>query len=365
MTVFGAGTVPRDRRVTIATMLVAQALHAAKAAAPLLVLSCTVATAAAVTLHGAGATFPAPLYEAWGTAYALTSGVEVVYDAVGSGLGIERLRSGQVDFGASDAPLSAQELRSGGLLEFPVVVGGVVPVVNITGIPSGRLKLTGRVLADIYLGSIRRWNDAAIAELNPDITLPSAHITVVHRSDASGSSLLWTDYLSRSSETWRSRVGVGLTPRWPRGVAASGNEGVASYVERTRFALGYVEFYYARRHGLSDAALRNHEGHFVRAGPDAFRAAAQAVHWTAVESMGQLPTDAPGSESWPITGASFILVGQSASAREVLRFFHWALHEGTPIVSRLEYVPVPQSVLDQLPHVWGAIRDREGKPVWP
>jgi phosphate transport system substrate-binding protein len=178
--------------------------------------------------------------------------------------------------------------------------------------------------------------------------------------------LLWTDYLSRSSESWRAKVGADASPRWPTGVAASGNEGVASYVERTRFSLGYVEFYYARSHGLSDAAVRNHNGRFVRAGPEAFGAAAQAASWASVESMTQLPTDAPGSGSWPITGASFVLVSsQSERTREVLRFFHWALHEGAPIVSRLEYVPVPQSVLEQLPGIWGAIHDREGKPVWP
>jgi phosphate transport system substrate-binding protein len=341
-----------------------------RVAATLLAVLCAgVASAAGVTLRGAGATFPAPLYDAWGTAYALQSGVEVAYEAVGSGRGLDRLRAGKVDFGASDAPLTADELRSEGLQQFPVVVGGVVPVMNVTGIPPGRLKMTGRVLADVYLGKIRRWNEAPIAALNPDIRLPSAHITVVHRSDSSGSSMLWTDYLSRSSERWRSEVGTSLTPKWPTGVAASGNDGVASYVERTRFALGYVEFYYARSHGLSDIAVQNRDGRFVRAGPEAFRSAANAVEWGSVESMGQLPTDAPGPESWPITGASFILVraeaGTREKTREVLRFFDWALHEGEPTVYRLEYVPVPQTVLDQFPEMWRAIRDREGEPVWP
>jgi len=344
-------------------------LHRGKAATLLMVLCCGAVSATGVTLRGAGATFPAPLYEAWGTAYALKSGVEVVYEAVGSGQGLDRLRAGKVDFGASDAPLTAQELRSEGLVQFPVVVGGVVPIMNVTGIPPGRLRITGHVLADVYLGKIRKWNEAPIAALNPDIKLPSANITVVHRSDPSGSSMLWTDYLSRSSERWRSEVGASLTPRWPTGVAASGNEGVASYVERTRFALGYVEFYYARSHGLSDVALRNRDGHFVRAGADTFRAAANAVEWGSIESMGQLPTDAPGPESWPITGASFILVagktGSRERMREVLRFFDWALHEGESMVHHLEYVPVPRSVLEQFPGMWRAVRDSDGKPVWP
>jgi phosphate transport system substrate-binding protein len=349
-------------------MVPRRVLQLSKSATLSTLLCCISASAAATTLRGAGATFPAPLYEAWATAYALKSGVEVVYEAVGSGRGLDRLRTGQVDFGASDAPLTAQELRSQGLVQFPVVVGGVVPILNITGIAPGRLKMTGRVLADIYLGKIRRWNEAPIAALNPEITLPSANITVVHRSDPSGSSMLWTDFLSRSSDRWGSEIDTSLAPRFPTGVAASGNEGVASYVERTRFALGYVEFYYARRHGLSDVAVRNGSGRFVRAGPDAFRAAAEAVKWDSVESMGQLPTDAPGPESWPVTGASFILVAvqtDSEKTREVLRFFDWALHEGEPIVRRLEYVPVPQSVLEQLPALWGAIRDSEGKPLWP
>jgi phosphate transport system substrate-binding protein len=229
--------------------------------------------------------------------------------------------------------------------------------------------MTGSVLADVYLGKIHRWNEAPIAGLNPGIKLPSANITVVHRSDASGSSMLWTDYLSRSNESWRSEVGASLTPRWPAGVAASGNEGVASYVERTRFALGYVEFYYARNHRLSDVAVRNRSGHFVRAGPDGFRAAAKALKWGSIDSMGQLPTDAPGPESWPITGASFILVagqtGNTEKTRELLRFFDWALREGEPTVHRLQYVPVPQSVLEQLPGMWETIRNLEGQPVWP
>jgi phosphate transport system substrate-binding protein len=294
--------------------------------------------------------------------------VRVTYDPVGSGLGLERIRNHSVDFGASDAPLTASELQSSDLVQFPVVVGGVVPVINITGIRPGELKMSGQVLAEIYLGKIRRWNDASIAALNPDIKLPSANITVVHRSDPSGSSFLWSDYLSRSSEEWRRDVGTSLTPRWPTGVAGTGNEGVASYVQRTRFAIGYVEYYFARDHRLSDIAVRNRNGVFVHAGYQTFRAAADATAWGSIGSMGQLPTDASGAHSWPITGASFILTERHARNRDtthaLLQFFDWALHQGEPVARRLEYVPIPRSALEQLPALWQSIHDARG-PVWP
>jgi len=332
-------------------------------------LGISAAAPASVRIQGAGATFPAPLYEAWAAEYGQNHDVQVIYEAVGSGRGLERIRGRQVDFGASDAPLSAIELESAGLVQFPVIVGGVVPVINITGIRPGQLRMTGAVLADIYLGRIQRWNDASIAALNPDIALPGAHITVVHRSDPSGSSLLWTDFLSRSSDLWRTAVGASLTPRWPTGIAGSGNEGVASYVQRTRFAIGYVEYYFAHDHHLSDVAVRNRSGVFVHAGHDTFRAAADAASWTSIGSMGQLPSDALGPGSWPITGASFILIDRRTPVpermHELLRFFDWALHEGEPVARRLEYVPIPKAALEQLPALWQSIRDPEGKPVWP
>lgn len=323
----------------------------------------------AAAISGAGATFPGPLYRSWAVQYRVAAGVEVRYDPLGSGLGLERVRRGEVDFGASDAPLTAAEQAGDQLLQFPVVIGGVLPVINITGIRPGEMRLTGAVLAAIYLGRVRRWNDPAIAALNPSLHLPGSNITVVHRDDASGSSLLWTSYLSQQSEEWRRRVGAGTTSAWPAGVGARGNEGVASYVQRTRYAIGYVEFYFARAHGLSDVTLRNHDGQFVRARPENFASAAAGAAWGEGEEMRQLPTDAPGALSWPVTGASFILVPRMARdatrQRAVLRFFDWALHDGARQVEQLEYTPLPQQVIDRLPALWQSLRDSAGRPVWP
>lgn len=324
---------------------------------------------AAENLHGAGATFPAPLYARWAEAYNQAQGVAVDYDAVGSGAGIDMIRKGEIDFGASDDPLPPEALAASGLLQFPVVIGGVVPVINIRGIKAGELKLSGPVLAGIYLGKIRKWNEKPIAELNPALQLPDVYITVVHRSDSSGSSMLWTKYLSQVSPAWRAQVGASLTPSWPAGVSSAGNEGVASYVQHTHFSIGYVEFAYARSHKLSDVSLRNHDGRYVRAGLETFRAAAQAGNWGAMAATQQLGADLPGPSSWPITGASFILIStapaSSARALGVMKFFDWALHHGESIARDLDYEPIPRSVLDQLPGLWRqGIRDGNGRPVW-
>jgi phosphate transport system substrate-binding protein len=335
--------------------------------------ACGPAVCAGEQIHGAGATFPAPVYAAWAKAYQQSTGVQIFYDAVGSGAGIDLIRRHQVDFGASDAPLTPQELASAQLIQFPAVIGGIVPVINITGIKPGQLKLSGSVLADIYLGRIKKWNDAGIAALNPTLALPSTNITVVHRSDPSGSSLLWTEYLSSSSSAWQSGVGAALAPKWPTGIGGTGNEGVASYVQRTRFAIGYVEYIYSRQHHLSDVALRNHSGLFVQAGRGAFRAAAETADWNvapnAAPGFQQLPADPPGSESWPVTGASFILIGNlpgpGRNTAQVLRFFDWALHQGESIARELDYVPVPETVVEQLPTLWDTLRDSTGKRLWP
>ncbi len=320
-------------------------------------------------IHGAGATFPAPVYAAWSAEYGRLTGVKVIYDPVGSGAGVEQMRRGTVDFGASDAPLTAQELEASGLLQFPAVLGGVVPVINIRGIRPGQLKLDGAVLADIYLGRIRKWNEAPIAALNPGLALPNANITVVHRSDASGTSLLWSGYLSRSSPAWQAAPGASSTPQWPTGIGGIGNEGVASYVQRTRFAIGYVEYYFAREHRLSDVALRNRSGAFVRAGREAFREAAAAANWAASGANRQLAADSPGPGSWPITGASFILVPKSprdgGKTRAVLRFLDWGLHHGEAAVRRLDYAQIPGEVLEELPGLWSTARDGTGKALWP
>jgi len=325
---------------------------------------------ASAQIHGAGATFPAPLYVEWAKAYAQAGGEAVRYDAVGSGLGIEKIRQREVDFGASDVPLEPAELAVSNLMQFPVVIGGVVPIINISGIKAGSLRLSGPLLADIYLGRIRKWSDSQIAELNPKLHLPDANITVVHRSDSSGSSLLWTDYLSHASSAWQSNVGASLLPVWPIGVGGIGNEGVASYVQRTRFALGYVEYTYARSHRLSDASLRNHDGIFVRAQPEAFRAAAGVSNWSDLAHIRQLRTDQPGADSWPITAATFVLLpttsGDSARTRAVLKFFDWALHRAAAIASSLDYEPIPNSLVEQISDLWRReIRDNNNQPIWP
>ena len=320
-------------------------------------------------ISGAGATFPGPLYQAWAREYQATAGIEVRYDPVGSGLGIQRIEQGEVDFGASDAALTPAQLAAAGLLQFPVVIGGVLPVINISGVRPGEMKLTGAVLGDIYLGRVRRWNDPAIVALNPSLRLPNSNITVVHRADASGSSLLWSAYLSASNDAWRVRIGASTTPMWAAGVGARGNEGVASLVQRTRFAIGYVEYYFARAHGLSDVALRNRDGHFVRARPDNFAAAAATLIGGDPDLTQQLTSDAAGEFSWPITGASFILVARVARdaehARTVLRFFDWALHRGAGTVEQLDYAPVPAPLVARLPSRWQVIRDASDQPVWP
>ncbi|HEX4376864.1 MAG TPA: phosphate ABC transporter substrate-binding protein PstS [Steroidobacteraceae bacterium] len=338
-------------------------------ALPLLAFVAAVQPAVALDIRGAGATFPAPLYEAWGTQYERATGTHLTYTAVGSGAGLERIRAHQADFGASDMPMTQQELTRYGLLQFPTVIGGVVPVINIAGIEPGELQLTGAVLADIYLGKIRRWNDPAIQQLNPSIALPATHITVVHRAEVSGTSLLFTGFLSQSSARWHREIGASEMPRWPVGVAGNGNGGVASYVQRTRFTIGYVEYFYARDHHLSDVMLRNRSGQLVRAGRNAFRAAAAVGSWDPVHTMLQLPADPAGEHSWPITGATFVLLPARCDdperARATLAFFDWALHAGAHTIDTADYVPVPPDVLAQLPPLWRSVTDATGKAVWP
>jgi phosphate transport system substrate-binding protein len=308
-------------------------------------LAAAAAAQATEPLRGAGATFPAPVYQAWAEAYAKASGESVRYDPVGSGLGIELATRRQVDFGATDAPLPADRLAAAGLQQFPAVIGAVVPVVNIAGIAPGRLVLDAAVLSAIYRGRIVNWSDAAIAALNPGLALPDARITVVHRADASGSTWLWSRYLSESDPAWHGALGVGTTLAWPVGAEGLGNEGVASLVQRTRASIGYVAFAYAREHRLSDVALPSHDGPVVRADRAAFEAAVAAANWRDARDLAGGLTNEPGAGSWPIVGASYVLVrtGDDAAARMrcVGAFFDWALGAGAGIANGLGYVALP------------------------
>lgn len=307
----------------------------------------------AATLRGAGATFPAPLYAMWATQYREATAVDVRYEAIGSGAGIQGIESGAVDFGASDIPLTAAQLSSAGLIQFPAIVGGVVPVVNIDGIGSGQLRLSGAVLADIYLGRIQKWNAPEIAALNPGVHLPRANITVVHRADASGTTFLWSSFLALASKDWK--VPAALTVAWPLGIAAVGNEGVASMVQRTRTSIGYVEYTYARTHKLRVAALQNRDGEFVVPSANGFHAAMDAA-WRSGASLDALLINQAGAESWPITAASFVLLRNSAEAaennREVLKFFDWALTHEQKAAQDLEYVALPDEAVRKVQKSW-------------
>ncbi len=300
------------------------------------------AAQAAEPLRGAGATFPSPVIEAWADAWTAASGTPLRYDPIGSGLGMELVGKGQVDFGVTDAPLSADRLAATGLRQFPVVIGAVVPVINIAGIAPGKLSLDAATLSAIYRGRIDNWRDAAIAALNPGLALPDAHITVVHRADASGSTWLWSRWLSESDATWRDSLGSGTTLAWPVGDAGLGNEGVASLVQRTRASIGYVAFSYARAHHLSDVALPSHDGPVVRAGRASFEAALAAAPWRGVDDLVRGLTNAPGARSWPIVGASYLLVPRDgARAADVDAFVTWAWRSGRAIADELGYVALP------------------------
>lgn len=312
-------------------------------------VGCAPAALAEVQIRGAGATFAGPVYTAWATAYERSTGIRIAYENLALGAELEGLRAHQVDFIASDTPQLIEELDKAKLRQFPAVIGAVVPIVNIAGIRPGQLKLSGPVLANIYLGHIRKWNDAAIKELNPTLRLPNTNITVVHRSDSSGSTLLWTGYLAHSSDLWRSEVGVSLTPKWPTGVGGFGNAGVASSVQRTRFAIGYADYFYVRQHRLSDVSLRNRSGHFVRATQESLRAVVASADWNAALVYQQLRVDPPGAANWPMTHTSFILIGRSAPTQghttEAARFFCWALGPGASIARKLHFVPVASAVV--------------------
>ena len=320
-------------------------------------------------IAGAGATFPYPVYAKWAEAYAKKTGVQVNYQSIGSGGGIQQIKACTVDFGASDAPLQPQELDPAGLLQFPMVMGGVVPVVNIPGVGSGALKLDGTLLADIFLGKITQWNDPRIQTLNQGLKLPAITVNVVHRSDGSGTTWIFTNYLSKLSTEWVSKVGNDKSVAWPVGIGGKGNEGVASYVQRVKGSIGYVEYAYALQNKMAHVQLRNRDGNFVHPDMKTFQAAAANADWSHSAGFYTVLTDQPGKESWPITGASFILMHRQqvdpAKGRAILDFFDWAYHHGGPMAEQLDYVPIPANVVRLVEQTWGEqIRDAQGRPVW-
>ena len=324
---------------------------------------------ASTTINGAGATFPYPVYGQWAWLYNKDTGVKLNYQSIGSGGGIRQIKAKTVDFGASDAPLKAEELNEAGLLQFPMIMGGVVPVVNVPGIVAGQLKLSGSTLADIFLGKITKWSDAAIAKENPGVALPDSAITVVYRADGSGTTWIFTNYLSKVSGTWKDSVGNAKSVKWPNGVGGKGNEGVAAYVQRIKGSIGYVEYAYALQNKLAYSLLQNRDGNYVAPTSTTFQAAAANADWEKAEGFYLVLTDQPGAESWPITGASFILVykeqANAETAKEVLKFFDWCYRNGGKTAEKLDYVPMPEKVVSLVEKVWKEQIKAAGKPVWP
>ncbi|MDR6890397.1 MULTISPECIES: phosphate ABC transporter substrate-binding protein PstS [Variovorax] len=314
---------------------------------------------------GAGASFPAPLYAKWASDFNKSTGVKINYQSVGSGAGLKQIEAKTVDFGASDAPLKDEELQAKGLMQFPTVIGGVIPVVNIPGIKPGELKLNGQVLGDIYLGKITKWNDPAIKALNGSLALPDAAIAPVRRADGSGTSFLFTNYLSKVNAEWKTKVGEGTAVNWPTGAGGKGNEGVAAFVNRLPNSIGYVEYAYVKQNKMTYAQLQNAAGNFVSPEDTAFKAAAAAADWS--KSFYQVLTNQADKGAWPITGATFILMHKSqdkpANATTVLKFFDWAYKNGDKTADDLDYVPMPDTVKATIAKAWGEVKDASGKPV--
>jgi phosphate transport system substrate-binding protein len=320
-------------------------------------------------INGAGATFPYPIYAKWAEAYKAKTGLSMNYQSIGSGGGIKQITAKTVDFGASDAPLSVEKLNEIGLMQFPMVMGGVVPVINLKGVKPGELKLTGPVLADIYLGKISTWNDAAIAKLNPQTKLPNEKITVVSRSDGSGTTFIFTHYLSQVSADFKAKVGNNTSVSWPAGVSGKGNEGVSSYVLRLNGSIGYVEYAYALQNKMTYAQMQNRAGHFVTPTSESFQAAAAGADWKGTPGFNLMLTNQPGAKSWPITGATFILVYKKQEkpevAKEVLKFFDWSYHHGSKMAESLDYVPMPASVIKLVEETWKSqVKDTKGNAIW-
>ncbi|KFC64911.1 phosphate ABC transporter substrate-binding protein PstS [Massilia sp. LC238] len=327
------------------------------------------ASAQAANITGAGATFPYPVYAKWAELYQKASGTGLNYQSVGSGAGIKQIKARTVNFGASDMPLPAAELNAAGLFQFPAIMGGVVPIINLPGVAPGQVRLSGAVLADIYLGKITKWNAPQIAALNPGVKLPADDITVVRRADSSGTSFLFTDYLAQVSPEWKSKIGAGTAVKWAVGVGGKGNEGVAANVQRIKGSIGYVEWAYAKKNRMQHTQLQNKDGVFLQPSDDAFKAAAAGANWAGTPGFAVVLTNQAGKASWPITGASYILMHKTqpnaATAKEVLKFFDWAYKNGGAAAAELDYVPMPDSVTKLVQDAWRAnLKDAAGKAVW-
>ncbi len=341
-----------------------------KLAAPVAALTAaTVATVAiAASISGAGATFPAPIYQKWAEAYQKATGNQLNYQAIGSGGGIKQIEAHTVDFGASDKPLTAEVLAQNGLQQFPTVIGGVVPVVNIPGVGANQLKLNGPVLAQIYLGEIKKWDDPRIMGLNRGLRAPGLPITVVHRSDGSGTSFIFTSYLAAVSPEWKAKVGANDAVNWPTGLGGKGNEGVAAFAKQTPGSIGYVEYAYAIQTKAASVVMQNASGAWAQPNAAAFAAAAAGANWKAAPGFYLLLINQPGPKTWPISGATFILMHKkqtnAAAAHAVLAFYDWAYKNGDAMAAQLQYVPLPPAVKATMRASWKTIVGPDGKPVY-
>ncbi len=320
------------------------------------------------TINGAGASFPFPIYSQWAYDYNKVTGMQLNYQSIGSGGGIAQIKAKTVDFGASDEPLKEEELNAAGLFQFPMVIGGVVPVVNLKGIEAGKLQLSGETLAQIFLGNIQKWNDPKIAAENPGVALPDQKIVVVHRSDGSGTTWIFTNYLTKVSADWASKVGNAKAVNWPTGVGGKGNEGVAAFVKQTGGSIGYVEYAYALKNKMTYTKLKNKAGKFVAPSIDTFQSAAANADWANAKGFYMVLTDQPGDQSWPVVGASYILIYKEmpdvAKAQTMLKFFDWCLKNGDKAAKALDYVPLPKTLIDLVQAAWKKELKAAGQPVW-
>jgi phosphate transport system substrate-binding protein len=338
------------------------------AAAATVAAALSITTAQAADISGAGATFPYPIYAKWADAYKKETGDGLNYQSIGSGGGIKQIEASTVTFGATDKPLGKAELDKNGLIQFPMIIGGIVPIVNIEGVKPGELVLDGPTLAKIFMGAITKWDDPAIAKLNPKLKLPGTAIAVVHRSDGSGTTFNFTNYLAKVSPEWKENVGSDAAVEWPVGIGAKGNEGVANNVTQTKGAIGYVEYAYAKQTKLTFADMVNKDGNTTTPETKSFQAAAANADWKSVPGYGVILTDEPGADTWPITAASFILMrtvpADAANSASALKFFDWAFKNGAKMAEELDYIPMPANVIELAHGEWANVKDSSGKPVF-